>query len=257
MKKTIGIFGIGNMGYPIYKNIPDIYETLVYDPYTNHTDIPLESSSEVMIERSDILILCVKPDKIETVLRSIQSPKKIISIAAGITLSTIKMNSHSDSKAIRIMPNLPLVAGEGVVACFGDTDLVEEAKSIFQNTGLVIELNNENEIDIITALSGSGPAYVYTFLQALAEGGLKCGLSYTQSLQIAIQTVKGSIIYMENELKNNPTTHPYQLRNKVASPSGTTIYGLESLEKNGFTHSVMEAIFIGYLRAKELGRKKD
>ena len=167
------------------------------------------------------------------------------------------MNSHSDSKAIRIMPNLPLVAGEGVVACFGDTDLVEEAKSIFQNTGLVIELNNENEIDIITALSGSGPAYVYTFLQALAEGGLKCGLSYTQSLQIAIQTVKGSIIYMENELKNNPTTHPYQLRNKVASPSGTTIYGLESLEKNGFTHSVMEAIFIGYLRAKELGRKKD
>ncbi len=257
MKKTIGIFGIGNMGYPIYKNIPDVYNTLVYDPYTIHKEIALESSSEDMIEKSDILILCVKPDKIESVLRSIKSPKKIISIAAGITLSTIKMNSHSDSKVIRIMPNLPLVAGEGVIACYGDTELIEDTKSIFQNTGLVVELSNENEIDIITALSGSGPAYVFTFLQAFAEGGLKCGLSYTQSLQIAIQTVKGSVIYIENELKKNTNTHPYQLRNKVASPSGTTIYGLESLEKNGFTYSVMEAIFSGYLRAKDLGKKKD
>jgi pyrroline-5-carboxylate reductase len=257
MKKTIGIFGIGNMGYPIYKNIPDIYNILVYDPYTRQKGIPLESSSDDVIERSDILILCVKPDKIESVLRNIRFPKKIISIAAGITLSTLKLNSHSESKVIRIMPNLPLVSGEGVIACYGDTDLVDETKSIFQNTGLVIELNNENDIDIITALSGSGPAYVYTFLQALAEGGLKCGLSYAQSLQIAIQTVKGSVIYLENELKNNASTHPYQLRNRVASPSGTTIYGLESLEKNGFSYAVMEAIFEGYLRAKELGRKKD
>lgn len=256
MKTKIGIFGIGNMGFPIYQNIPDTYEILVYDPHTHRREIP-QTSLDSILELSDILLLCVKPDKIESILKKGKVPKKIISIAAGIPLSFLEAHSPIGSQIIRIMPNLPLVVGQGVIACYGDKDLFSDVKTIFQNTGLVFEVGNENEMDIVTALSGSGPAYVFTFLHALAEGGLKCGMSYSQSLQIAIQTLKGSVMYFEEELKNKKDTHPYQLRNQVASPAGTTIYGLEKLEENGFNHSVMEAVFTGFLRAKELGKKKD
>jgi pyrroline-5-carboxylate reductase len=256
MKLKLGILGIGNMGFPVYQNIPDTYDILVYDPHTHRKDIP-QVSLESILELSDILLLCVKPDKIESILKEIKAPKKIISIAAGIPLSFLELHSPLGSQIIRIMPNLPLVVGQGVIACYGDRILFSEVKSIFQNTGLVFEVANENEMDIVTALSGSGPAYVFTFLHALAEGGLKCGMSYPQALQIAIQTLKGSIIYFEEELKKKKEIHPYQLRNQVASPGGTTIYGLDSMEKNMFNHTVMEAVYTGFMRAKELGKKKD
>ncbi len=256
MKTKIGIFGIGNMGFPIYQNIPDTYEILVYDPHTHRKEIP-QVSLESILELSDILLLCVKPDKIESILKKVMVPKKIISIAAGIPLSLLEVHLPMGSQIIRIMPNLPLVVGQGVIACYGDQDLFTDVKTIFQKTGMVYEVGTENELDIVTALSGSGPAYVFTFLHALAEGGLKCGMSYPQALQIAIQTLKGSVIYIEEEFKKKKDIHPYQLRNQVASPAGTTIYGLDRLEESGFNHAVIEAIFKGYLRAKELGRNKD
>lgn len=257
MKQTIGIVGLGNMGYPIYKNIPLEFEKIAYDPYINKEDVLQEKSLNDLIEKANILILCVKPDKITSILQEIKIPKNIISIAAGITLSTMREFSHIDSTCLRIMPNLPLLSGEGVIACTGNESILAVAKDIFKNMGLVVELANENEIDIITALSGSGPAYVFTFIQAMAEGGLKCGLSYAQSLKIAIQTVKGSAIFLEKELESNSNIHPYNLRNRVTSPGGTTIYGLDKLEKGVFSYTIMDAVNSAYLRAKELGKKKE
>jgi pyrroline-5-carboxylate reductase len=256
MKQTIGVIGLGNMGYPIYKKIPLEFDKIAYDPYINKEDVIQEKSLNDIIKKSNILILCVKPDKISTILQEIKVPKNIISIAAGITLSTMREFSHNDSNLLRIMPNLPLLSEEGVIACTGNKSTFELAKNIFKNMGLVIELANENEIDIVTALSGSGPAYVFTFIHALAEGGLKCGLSYSQSLKIAIQTVKGSAIFLENELEANSNLHPYLLRNRVTSAGGTTIYGLDKLEEGRFNYTVMESVNSAYLRAKELGKKK-
>lgn len=256
MKQTIGVIGLGNMGYPIYKKIPIEFDKIAYDPFTNKEDVLQVETLEEVIKKSNILILCVKPDKITSILQEIKIPKNIISIAAGITLNTMKEFSHSDSNLLRIMPNLPLLSEQGVIACTGNKSLFEIAKVIFKDMGLVVELANENEIDIITALSGSGPAYVFTFIHALAEGGLKCGLSYSQSLKIAIQTVKGSAIFLENELKANSNTHPYQLRNKVTSPGGTTIYGLDKLEEGRFNYTVIDSVSSAYLRAKELGKDK-
>jgi pyrroline-5-carboxylate reductase len=256
MKQAIGVIGLGNMGYPIYKKIPLEFDKIAYDPYLNKEDVVQEKSLNDVIKKANILILCVKPDKISGILQEIKVPKNIISIAAGITLNTMKEVSHTDSNILRIMPNLPLLSEEGVIACIGNKSIFEIAKLIFKDMGMVVELANENEIDIITALSGSGPAYVFTFIHALAEGGLKCGLSYSQSLRIAIQTVKGSAIFLENELDANSNLHPYHLRNKVTSPGGTTIYGLGKLEEGNFNFTVMESVNYAYLRAKELGKRK-
>ncbi len=256
MIHKIGIIGLGSMGYPIFQKIPFEFPKYAFDPYTNKDDVLQETSLEDLIIKSDILILCVKPDKISSILQEIKVPKMIISIAAGITLDSIKQFSHEESKFLRIMPNLPLLSGEGVIACIGEKTIMEIAKVLFKNMGVVLEVSSEEEIDIITALSGSGPAFVFTFIHALAEGGLKCGLPYSQALKIAIQTVKGSAIFLENELNQNPSTHPYQLRNRVTSPGGTTIYGLEKLEEGKFNHTLIESVVSAYLRAKELGRKK-
>lgn len=254
-KPTIGVFGLGNMGGAIFERIPDTFSKLAYDPFKNNYPHPLEMDISNVISKSDILILCVKPDGIIPILEGIKIPKQIISIAAGISLSTLRMYSHPDSKILRIMPNLPLTHGEGVIACVGDKDLFSIASEIFQSCGKVIELKNEEEIDCITALSGSGPAFVFTFAQAMAEGGVLTGLNYSKSLEIAIQTIKGSVILLEKELKNDSESHPYKWRNKVTSAGGTTIAGLEKLEGGGFVHSVMNAIMQAFKRTKEIGRK--
>ena len=256
MKESICVFGLGNMGLPIYHRIPSEFYKLAYDPYIVQNEVQLETDMKKAVESSDILILCVKPDKIIPLLLDIHLPKKIISIAAGITLHALQENLPKGSKVLRIMPNLPLISGEGVIGACGDKDLMQTAKLIFSASGSFIELEKEDEINCITALSGSGPAFAFTFLQALTEGGLKCGLSYPTSLKIAIQTIKGSMIFLENELKTKPETHPYLWRNKVTSPGGTTIYGLHALENGNFNYLVVDAVYKAFLRARELGENK-
>jgi pyrroline-5-carboxylate reductase len=255
MNKTIGIAGYGNMGRAIYKSISHKTNTIIYDPFAMQIkDLPFESILDKFLSNIDVLILCMKPNQIVPFLKSIDKPREIISIAAGISYSTIKSNSPIDTKIVRMMPNLPMQIGEGAIGVFGDGELVDYISKLFNDLGKIFIIEDENLMDSITALSGSGPAFVYAFLNALAEGGLKTGLSYEKSLEIAIQTIKGSILLMENEysMKN---THPSVLRNRVTSAGGTTIYGLHSLEKAGFHGTVMDAIEDAYRRSKEL--KKD
>ncbi len=250
----IGLVGLGNMGYAIYKALRDRNSIKVYDPYVQNKYQEISFVNEIAeLENEKVIIIAVKPNKVTEVLQDFKLPHIYISIAAGVKISTIKQNSHSNSSIVRIMPNLPLIANEGAMGMFGDPKSYEIAKELFSSLGKIIELPNEELIDAVTALSGSGPAYVFSFLHAMTEGGLKCGLSYDMSFSLALQTLKGSVAYIEQLQKQNLPYHPAELRNKVTSPAGTTIYGLEVLEENGFHASVMKAIFSAYKRAQELG----
>lgn len=249
--KKVGIVGLGNMGYPIYQAIKDEFTTICYDPLNKRKDISFESDFSKMVEISEILIVCVKPDKVLEVLKQVKTPKIIFSIAAGVSLSKLRENAPPNSKIVRIMPNLPLQIKEGCMGYIGDKEAYSDLKSIFEKLGILLELTSETAIDAVTGLSGSGPAFVFSFIQALAEGGVKSGLSYADALKLSVQTVKGSAMLLEAEMKLNET-HPAQLRNRVTSPGGTTIYGLDKLEENHFHYAVMNAVFEAFKRAEEL-----
>ena len=153
---------------------------------------------------------------------------------------------------IRMMPNTPLQVAEGVISfSLGKnvtTSYKEEFVRLLQSAGLLIELP-ESQIDAATALAGCGPAFVYIFIEALAEAGVSMGLSREVALQLATQTVKGSAS-MVGETKE----HPAILKEKVCSPGGSTIAGVISLEKTGFRSSVIEATRCAKQRTEELGR---
>jgi pyrroline-5-carboxylate reductase len=252
--KKIGIIGLGNMGYPIYRAIQNEFKVLCFDPYSNRKDIVFETEFSKLEEECEILILCVKPDKISDTLKKLKTPKTILSIAAGINLAKLREASPTNSKIVRIMPNLPLQIKEGAMGFIGDSEVYEDVKSIFGKLGLLLELTSEAAIDAVTGLSGSGPAFVFSFIHALAEGGVKSGLSYADALKLSIQTVKGSAMLLEEELSKNPI-HPNELRNRVTSPGGTTIFGLDKLEENKFHYAVMNAVYAAFKRAEELKGK--
>ncbi|MBP6740676.1 MAG: pyrroline-5-carboxylate reductase [Leptospiraceae bacterium] len=249
--KKVGIIGLGNMGYPIYQAIQNEFAVTCYDPYNKNKEIPFEPVFSKFEENSEIIIVCVKPDKVSDVLKQLKAPKKIFSIAAGISLSKLRENAPPNSKIVRLMPNLPLQIKEGCMGFIGDKEAYDDVKSIFEKLGLLIELSSESAIDAVTGLSGSGPAFVFSFIQALAEGGVKSGLPYSDALRLSIQTVKGSAMLLEEE----SGTHPSELRNKVTSAGGTTIFGLDKLEENNFHYAVMNAVFAAFKRAEELRGK--
>ncbi|MCB1193070.1 MAG: pyrroline-5-carboxylate reductase [Leptospiraceae bacterium] len=256
--KKIGIIGYGNMGAAIYASIKGKFEVYVYDPFKmgEQKEVSFEKNLFELVEKSEILIVCVKPGLVKEVLGKVHAPRAIFSIAAGVTLASIK-NSLADeelqteSKIVRLMPNLPMVVSEGCIGFVGNEEVYSEVYEIFSHLGLVMKVDSEKQLDAITGLSGSGPAFVFSFIQAMAEGGVKSGLSYTDSLQLSIKTVLGSALYLTQELKKGE--HPYSLRNKVTSPGGTTIHGLDKLEEGKFNHTVMNAVYGAYLRAKEMG----
>lgn len=256
MNQTIGIAGCGNMGGAIYLSLKKRYPTQVlgYDPYmTSNKKIELVSSWEEFISKSEVIIVCVKPGKVSELLKQIQTPKKIISVAAGIGTQAIRKDLPSGSQVVRVMPNLPLLVSEGAIGYYGDKALYETVSEIFQSLGHSVELGSESLIDAVTGLSGSGPAYVFKFIQALAEGGVLSGLGYQEALDLSIQTVIGAAELLRKERKKDPATHPEVWKNKVTSPGGTTIAGLAELEKNGFSNAILEAVKAATKRSQELG----
>ncbi|MCE9500303.1 MAG: pyrroline-5-carboxylate reductase [Leptospira sp.] len=254
--KSIGIIGHGNIGSAIYDSVKDSHKVFLYDPLKKQgSSDPYETDFDEFAKKSEVIIVCVKPDKVAETLKKIREPKIILSVAAGISIATLRENSPALSKVVRLMPNLPMTVSQGVIGYIGDTEAYQIVKSVFTPMGYLQELGSEDALNAITGLSGSGPAFVFSFIQALAEGGVKSGLGYADALRISIQTVKGSVSLMEKELEKNPDLHPYTLRNKATSPGGTTIFGLDALEKGKFTFSVIDAVFSAFERAKELGKK--
>jgi len=203
------------------------------------------------------VILAVKPQIMKDVLLAakdnINDSHLLISIAAGIQSAFIEKNlSGCNCRIIRVMPNTPAFVLEAASALCGGPGATQEdmdtAVTIFDSIGKTVILE-EKYFDAVTGLSGSGPAYVFTFLEALIDGGLKVGLNRPDAELLAMQTVLGSV-----KLAMSSKEHPAQLRAMVTSPGGTTIAGLHELETAGFNGIIMDAIEAATERSKELGK---
>jgi len=213
---------------------------------------PKPTNAEVAAS-AETLILCVKPGDVPEALREAGplGDKLLISIAAGVPLRRLRLWAGGNPRLIRVMPNTPALIGKGAAAfatAEGTTpEDVAIAERIFGATGIVVPVK-ETLLDAVTGLSGSGPAFGYTVIEALADGGVLMGLPRDIAIKLASQTVLGAAaMVLETGL------HPAQLRDQVASPGGTTIAGLEALEEAGMRAALIAAVRAATERSAELG----
>lgn len=208
-----------------------------------------------LVRRSDVVILAVKPQAMPAVLAEIRgatTPDKLfVSIAAGIPLERLTTGLGT-TRVVRVMPNTPCLVGcgaAGYALAAGATEIdAALVGQLFGAVGLAIRVD-EQLLDAVTGLSGSGPAFVYTMIEALSDGGVQMGLPREAALALAAQTVRGAA-----EMVLSTTEHPAMLRDRVTSPGGTTIAGLEALERHGVRASLMAAVRAATERSRELGR---
>lgn len=211
-----------------------------------------------VIEYGDVLILSVKPQVVPKILPEIHDNKKLlISIAMGISLTSLERALPVKTPVIRVMPNTPALVGcgatvfaRGKYASDKDAEITEK---LFSAVG-ICEQVPENLIDPVTALAGSGPAYVYIMIEAMADGGVKMGLTRPIAYKLAAQTVLGA-----GTMVRETNIHPGQLKDDVTSPAGSTITGIHHLEKHGVRSALIDAIEAATLRCREvsLQTKKD
>ncbi|MCK8817713.1 pyrroline-5-carboxylate reductase [Natroniella sulfidigena] len=219
--------------------------------------VQLTDNNNELVSNVDYIILAVKPKVIAKVLTSldveIKGEQKVFSIAAGIKIEDIECHLKNEVPVIRLMPNTPALIGEGATAyALGEAASAEDGKlveKIFSATGVVIGIE-EDLMDAVTGLSGSGPAYVYLFIEALTDAGVNVGLAREDASDLALQTLIGAA-KMVVELEK----HPAQLKDMVTSPGGTTIAALRQLEKDGFRSVIYEAVATATDKAEELRKE--
>lgn len=212
-----------------------------------------------VFEKCKIIILAVKPQTMKSLLEDclskVTNDHMLVSIAAGLPISFYESCLENKGlKIIRVMPNTPALVLEGASALSKNVNVTEEelriAEEIFLAVGEVVILD-EVHLDAVTGLSGSGPAYVFSFVEALVDAGVKAGLTRAISEKLAMQTVSGSV-----KLLKESGEHPAALRGKVTSPGGTAITALHVLEKVGFHGIIMDIVESAVNRSKELGQMK-
>lgn len=204
---------------------------------------------------ADVVLLCVKPGDALEALRGLGGAEKlIISIVAGLPLTALEAAAGPGARVVRVMPNTPALVHKGATAyALGKAATAEDAaiaEKVFGAIGSVFSVK-EPLLDVVTGLSGSGPAYVYLAIEALADGGVLMGLPRELALKLAAQTVAGSA-----EMVLQTGEHPAVLRDMVTSPGGTTAAGLEALEENGVRAGFIAAVRAATERARELGAAK-
>jgi pyrroline-5-carboxylate reductase len=224
---------------------------------TERYGIASTQSNVKAVRGSDLIVLSVKPQILEKVLQEIaahiQADALIVSVAAGVTIDTIAKHLKSGMRIGRAMPNTPAIVDAGATAIAGgehasEADLAQ-MHTIFSAVGMVTQVD-EALLDAVTGLSGSGPAYVFMIIEALADAGVKVGLSRRQSQELAAQTVLGSA-----KLLMETGDHPGVLKDRVTSPGGTAIAGLHTLEEGGLRTTLINAVVAATARSKELGQK--
>jgi len=227
------------------------------ESFEKETGIAATSDNKSVATRCDVLILAVKPQSMAALLTEIQpaatSRHLVISIAAGVTLTALA-SQLPQCRLIRVMPNTPCLVGASAsafapapTATPQDIDLVNR---LLQAVGLAFQLP-EKLLDAVTGLSGSGPAYIFVLIEALSDGGVRMGLPRDVATALAAQTVLGSAkLLLETGL------HPATLKDMVASPGGTTIAGLQALERGGFRAALIDAVEAATNRSAELGANK-
>jgi len=266
---TLGTIGCGKMGTTliggaIRAGIVTAEQIIGCDPlpaareaFTQFTAARTTASPAVLADACEVILLCTTPQQAAAALQEAAhaaagQPRLIISIAAGITLATLEGACPENFRVIRAMPNTPALVGKGAAGyCLGTRATPADAATaglLLGSVGLALEMP-ERFINMITGLSGSGPAYVYVVIEALADGGVLAGLPRAVALQLAAQTVLGAAT-MVLETKE----HPAVLKDKVTSPGGTTIAGLAELERLGLRSALIAAVSAGARRADELGK---
>lgn len=215
-------------------------------------------SNQSIAQNCEWIFLGVKPQMmadmlagIAPVLKARQGGFVLVSMAAGLSCQSIADMAGGDYPVIRIMPNTPAAIGQGVVQVCGrgvSRAQLDACKAILAPAGLVDEID-EKLIDAASCVSGCGPAFAYLFIEALADGGVACGLPREQALRYAAQMVAGSA-----EMVLQSGRHPGQLKDAVCSPGGTTIQGVRALEANGFRSAAMEAVLAAYEKTLKLGK---
>ena len=267
MNKKVGILGSGNMGEALIRGLlnghvckpdqilcsdtrPEQLKALQKAYGVNGT-----SDNTEVVKKSEVIILSVKPqmmrEVIEGVAHHLDLSKLVISIAAGVSLEAIEACAKKELRLIRVMPNICVSVREGVSAISRGKHCTEEdgtiAKTIFDSVGRSLFIG-ENLLDAVTGLSGSGPAYVFLIIDALADGGVKAGLSRNDALVLASQTLLGA-----TRMLIETGDHPGKLKDMVTSPGGTTIAGLYCLEQGGIRATLMDAVDAATQRSKTLG----
>ncbi|MCX7982366.1 MAG: pyrroline-5-carboxylate reductase [Syntrophales bacterium] len=266
-RKKIGIIGVGKMGGALIEGIlrakvansreiiaADIDQKCLEDVKTRFGCETTPKNRRA--GEAETVIIAVKPQVIGEVIDDLAETVKpttlVISIAAGITTGAIEKRLGKEARIIRAMPNTPAMIGEGVTALapgrkITEADLIK-AKNIFEAVGKTVVVKEEL-MDVVTGLSGSGPAYVFTFIEALSDGGVLMGLDRDTARLLAAQTVLGAA-----KLLLEKNAHPAELRDMVTSPGGTTIAGLKALEEGKLRATLISAVEQATRRAQLLGR---
>ena len=266
-KQQIVLVGGGTMGEAIVRGLlrEDLVQAdsvTVCDPVAERRDF---LSSELGVRVTDdnadavpgasIVILAVKPQVLDDVMAGLNgtvgSATLIVSIVAGATIRAIGMGLGTRA-IVRVMPNTPGQIGEGISVWTATPDVTDEqrklAGSIVGALGQQVYVDREGYLDMATALSGSGPAYVFLFIEALTDAGVQMGFPRPVAAKLALQTVKGSAVYAQDSGE-----HPAVLRNRVTSPGGTTAEALYAFEQGGLRATVTRAVLAAYEKAKSFG----
>ena len=211
------------------------------------------------VSGSDVVVLAVKPDVVEPALAALGAAGSVdlgqplwISIAAGLTLARLEAALPAGARIVRAMPNTPALVRAGATALCGNAQVGEAdltaARTLFDGVGITWEAPEEALLDAVTGLSGSGPAYLFLFLEALVDAGENAGLPAEASLRLACQTVFGAA-----KLALETGRPPAELRAQVSSPGGTTVAGIEQLETGGLRAAIHKAVAAATRRSRELG----
>jgi pyrroline-5-carboxylate reductase len=212
-----------------------------------------DSNAEV-VAQSQVVVIAVKPQMMAPVLAELRplitADHLVVSVAAGVSLATLTSGLGPDRRIIRAMPNTPALVGEGAAAyCLGSNAKESDAATVaacLESIGIAFRVP-ESQLDAVTGLSGSGPAFVYIMIEALADGGVRAGLPREMAQALAAQTVLGSA-----KMVLETGQHPGLLKDQVASPGGTTIAGIHALEKGGVRAALIDAVEAAYKRSIEL-----
>ncbi|PPI88383.1 pyrroline-5-carboxylate reductase [Candidatus Pantoea edessiphila] len=266
MKKKIGFIGIGTIAKAIIEGLLKSKHILssniwIYDHKLNINkelstkyNINYSESDKYLIQEIDILFLTTKPNIILKVLQNIaenvNKEKIIVSVAAGITINKIESVIGSDNKIVRVMPNIASLVCEGMTSITPNKSLnkteINLIVSIFESIGKTVIIN-ENLIHSVIGISSSAPAYVFMFIEAMADSAVLSGMTYPEAYKLAAQALKGSA-QMLLEIKK----HPGELKNMVCSPGGTTIEAIKILEEKKFRSAIIEAVQQCIKKSKKL-----
>ena len=266
MIMKLGVIGCGKMGSAlvkgaISKGAIESGEVLVFDTFEESAErlskeigVKIANNSNDLVKNSDAVLLCVKPQDIISLTECLDKDRNgilFISIAAGVKIQDLEKSLLDKDRVIRVMPNTPAMIGKGASAQSRGSNATESdiqfVKNLLNAVGIALEVP-EKQLDAVTGLSGSGPAYIYTVIEAMADGGVLVGLPKDQALMLAAQTVSGAA-----EMIINSKEHPATLRDQVSSPGGTTIAGLAAIESGKLRSTLIEAVKAATERSKELG----